>query len=272
METISSPAWQVTSAATVSAAIPLEVIDRGFGAFERGNLLFGRRDRRIAVTRVQIQVAIALGVAPQAFHAGNHEDRGLRDGRGQRRSLTVTLFAGMHTARGVSALVGLSLHEQAFAGGQAIVIEAGQRATAMQAWKRRDCSRLYVFAGILLLVGRASGLGLVINPKLVWSRDACGVRIQQAFVVRPQTQLDQGPRVGSELGLPAVVSLELGQGIFGGLVPNASGLAAEVMLLNQRALDFAGAFLIDRALPVRMGCALGAGLGMMLGTGRGMSL
>ena len=125
---------------------------------------------------------------------------------------------------------------------------------------------------ILLLVGRASGLGLVINPKFVRRRNAGGVRIQQTFVVRAQTELDQRSRIRSELGLPAIVSLELGQRIFGGLVPNASWLAAKVMLLNQRALDLAGAFLIDRALSVRMRRALCAGLGMMLGTGRGMSL
>ncbi len=108
------------------------------------------------------------------------------------------------------------------------------------------------FAGSLLLVGRASGLGLVINPKFMRRRDARGVRIQQTFVVRPQAELDQGPRIGGELGLPAVVSLKLGQCIFGGLVPNASGLAAKVMLLNQRALDLAGSFLIDGALSVGM--------------------
>ena len=112
--------------------------------------------------------------------------------------------------------------------------------------------RAYVLAGILLLVGRASGLALIIYPKFMRRRNAGGVRIQQAFVVRTQTELDQGPRIWSELGLPAVVGLELGQRIFGVLVPNARRLAAKVMLLNQRALDLAGALLIDGALSVSM--------------------
>ncbi len=103
---------------------------------------------------------------------------------------------------------------------------------------------------LLLLVGRASGLGLVINPKLMRRRDARGIRIQQALVIRSQAELNQRSRVRSELGLPAVVSLIFDQRVFRGFVPSAAGLASEVMLLNQGALDLAGAVLIDTALSV----------------------
>ncbi len=100
--------------------------DCGFGSFQRGNLLFGGRDRGVAVARIKIQVAIALGVAAQRFDIGKNEDRGLRDGRGQGRRLAVPLFAGMHTARGVGA--GFPVHPQSFrkyfsSSGNSIVIE-----------------------------------------------------------------------------------------------------------------------------------------------------
>ena len=114
METISSPAWQVIERRNQFGRHAAGGGDGGFGAFQRGDLLFGGRDRRIAVARVEIEVAIALGVAAQGFDVGKHEHRGLRDGRGQGRRLAVTLFAGMHAARGVGAAVGFLVHRWSF--------------------------------------------------------------------------------------------------------------------------------------------------------------
>src|SRR5208283_2506573 len=84
--------------------------NRGFSAFQRGNLFLSRGDRGIAITGIEIQLSIALSVSPQTVHAGHDEDRSLRDGRGQRRSLTVTLFSRVNTASGVGAVVSRLLH------------------------------------------------------------------------------------------------------------------------------------------------------------------
>src|SRR5208283_885876 len=96
METISSPASHAASAAMVSAAIP------------RRNLLLGCGDGRIAVSRVEVEVTIALGVTAQVVHSRHDEDRCLRDGRSQRSGLAVAFFPRMHTASSVGAF-GLGL-------------------------------------------------------------------------------------------------------------------------------------------------------------------
>src|SRR5271165_855564 len=138
--------------------------------------------------------------------------------------------------------------------------------------KARISAPLISQCSALLLLGRAAGLGFVVHPKVVGRRDVRGLGIQQALVVGTQAQFDQCPRIGRELGLPAVVGLVFGHGVLAGLVPNSGRLAREVMLANQRGLDRAGAFFIDPALPVRMRCTLYAGLGAVLGSGRGVSL
>ena len=124
---------------------------------------------------------------------------------------------------------------------------------------------------MLLLVGRASGLR-GIHTQLVRRRNTRGIRIQKAFVIGAQAQLDQRPRIRRQLGLPAVVGLVLGQRILGGLVPKAGRLARQVMLLNQSALDRAGALLVDSALSVGLRAlryGLRAVLGMTFGAGSG---
>ncbi len=70
MATISSPAWHAASTATISAAMPLKVGQRGLGALQSGNFFFGRGDGGIAVACIEIQAAVALGVAPKAFDVG----------------------------------------------------------------------------------------------------------------------------------------------------------------------------------------------------------
>src|ERR1035438_7238830 len=85
-----------------------------------------------------------------------------------------------------------------------------------------------------------------------------GLGIQQALVVGAETQLDQRPRIRSDPGLPAVVSLIPGEGILRLLVPNAARSAAHVVLADKGALDGLGAFGVDTALCVRPRRALGA--------------
>ena len=56
-----------------------------------------------------------------------------------------------------------------------------------------------------------------------------------------ESELDEGAGVGSDLGLPAVVALELlhGGDAFG--VPGAGGFTCEVALLDEGGLDLGGA-------------------------------
>src|SRR5580704_13037969 len=88
-------------------------------------------------------------------------------------------------------------------------------------------------------------------------------------MIRTETQLDQRPRIRSDLGLPAVCSLILHQGFLRRLVPSPRRLAAQVMLTNERTLYGLGALRVNAPLSVRMRsglAALCAGLaGMFLG-------
>ena len=54
---------------------------------------------------------------------------------------------------------------------------------------------------------------------------------------RPQTQLDQRPRVGDGFDLPAVICLVTPHGFFTGLIPCSGSFSAQVMLANQRFLN-----------------------------------
>src|SRR5271157_431876 len=65
-------------------------------------------------------------------------------------------------------------------------------------------SRRRNYPGLPLVGTGATGLGAVI-PQFVGRWDARGIRIQQAFVVGAEAELDKRPRVGRDLGLPAVV-------------------------------------------------------------------
>ena len=57
---------------------------------------------------------------------------------------------------------------------------------------------------------------------------------------RAQAQLDQRPRIGDLLALPAVVGLVAAHGFFASLVPGAGGFSAEVVLADQGFLNSAG--------------------------------
>jgi len=63
------------------------------------------------------------------------------------------------------------------------------------------------------------------------------LRIQQMVVARPQSQADQGARVGYGLRLPAVVGLIAPHRLFTGLIPRTGRFAAQVVLAYQRFLN-----------------------------------
>jgi hypothetical protein len=63
------------------------------------------------------------------------------------------------------------------------------------------------------------------------------VWVEQMIVVRTQSQLNQGARIGNFFGLPAVVALISAHGIFAGLVPNSCSFAVQVMFADQRFLN-----------------------------------
>lgn len=84
----------------------------------------------------------------------------------------------------------------------------------------------------------------------------CGHRalgVQQAIVIRPQSQFDERPRIGNRLRLPAILALQATQGLLGRVVPHARGRALQVALADQRFLDFPGALRIDILLPALAG-------------------
>jgi hypothetical protein len=105
-----------------------------------------------------------------------------------------------------------------------------------------DPISLSLFAGC----GRAGGVG----SDGIGSRP--GIRVEQVFVgiIRSQAELDEGAGIGRNFGLPAVVSLVAGHGFLGASVPDAAGLASEVMFADQGGLDLTGAFRLDALLPV----------------------
>jgi len=68
---------------------------------------------------------------------------------------------------------------------------------------------------------------------------------------RAQTQLDQRPRVGHRLALPAVIGLVAAHGIFAGLVPCAGSFTAQVVFADQRCLNRLGTLGVDFLLAAR---------------------
>src|SRR5215472_14081718 len=99
----------------------------------------------------------------------------------------------------------------------------------------------------------------------MWRRDVRRLRVEQAAVVGPKAQLDQGAGVGGDLRLPAVVRLIAEHGFLRRLVPDARGLTAEVMLADQRVLDGDRPLFVDAALSAGGGRFLSTLGGMMAG-------
>ncbi len=75
-----------------------------------------------------------------------------------------------------------------------------------------------------------------------------------------QAQLDQRPRVGHRLALPAVIRLVAAHGLFAGLVPRARGFPAQVMLADQGFLNGLGSFGVDFLLAPRLRRLLARGM------------
>jgi hypothetical protein len=71
------------------------------------------------------------------------------------------------------------------------------------------------------------------------------------IVVGAQTQADEGSRVWHRLRLPAMVCLIATQRVFTGLIPFSRWIACQVMLTNERLLNFLGALGIYFLLPAR---------------------
>lgn len=71
-------------------------------------------------------------------------------------------------------------------------------------------------------------------------------------LARSQAQLDQCPRVGYRLALPAVIRLVAAHGLFAGLVPGARRFSGHVVLADQRFLDCLCPLGVDFLLAARL--------------------
>jgi len=70
-------------------------------------------------------------------------------------------------------------------------------------------------------------------------------RIQQMVIAGAEAELDQRPRIGYFLVLPAMVGLVTAHGFFAVLVPRAGGLSAQVVLADQGLLNGLSSLGID---------------------------
>lgn len=86
------------------------------------------------------------------------------------------------------------------------------------------------------------------------------LRVQHVAVVRTQAELNQCARVGQNLGLPALLCLEAAHRFLRAVIPNAIGVAREVVLADQGFLDLAGPVRRNRLLTFRLPGLLGRGL------------
>jgi len=69
-------------------------------------------------------------------------------------------------------------------------------------------------------------------------------------MARPETEGNQGARVGNRFVLPPMVRLVAPKRLFGGGVPFAAGLATQVVLPHQGLLNLPGSFRVDLLLTV----------------------
>ena len=68
-----------------------------------------------------------------------------------------------------------------------------------------------------------------------------GWDVRRRLCLRTETQLNQRTGVGGDLGLPAIVGLQLLHGRDGGRVPAAGGFAGQIAMLDERCLNLSGA-------------------------------
>ena len=93
-----------------------------------------------------------------------------------------------------------------------------------------------------------------------------GLGVNCVGVVGAETESLDGTRVRHEPGLPAVIGLILLHGGFGGGVPTAVRVVAEVVRVNEGGLNLGDAFWLDGLLAVK---ALGFWGGLLPGAGVG---
>lgn len=67
-------------------------------------------------------------------------------------------------------------------------------------------------------------------------------------VTRTKPQFDEGASIGDGFGLPAVRGLVALHGALGSVIPASAGLTFEIVLPNQRLLNFAGALRVHLLL------------------------
>ncbi len=73
-------------------------------------------------------------------------------------------------------------------------------------------------------------------------------RVEKVLVIRAKTQPNQSARIWNCLGLPALLGLVATHRSLRTVVPLASRRSLQVMLSNQRLLDFADAAAVNRFL------------------------
>ena len=106
-----------------------------------------------------------------------------------------------------------------------------------------------------MLVRSASSIrrGRIFQCRTDRDGDGGALRIEQILLAGAKAELDEGSGVGKYLRLPVIIVLEAGEGIAGGLIPLAGGFAVEIVLANQRLLNFDGAGLVDGLLATELG-------------------
>ena len=82
-------------------------------------------------------------------------------------------------------------------------------------------------------------------------RGNCGAA-QLRGLIWPEAQLDDGSGVWDELGLPAVIGLELLHGCLRLRIPVTGGFTRKITRLDERCLNLGGAGVVDHMLAGRL--------------------
>lgn len=121
------------------------------------------------------------------------------------------------------------------------------RRIARSGGRSRNSRRRRIGLGRRAMGRGGSGLG----TRRIRARCHRAFGIQQVILAWSQAQLDERPRVGNGLALPAMVGLITAHGLFAGLVPCAGRGPSQIVLANQRLLNFLGSFRVDLLLAFR---------------------
>ena len=88
-------------------------------------------------------------------------------------------------------------------------------------------------------------------------------------VVGTEAKFDESPRIGSDLGLPALIGLEFEHRGLGVAVPFGTRLAAQIMLPDERLLNSCNTLRINGLLTMHLvACGWGMVLGVRMSTRR----